>query len=548
MGINNFIQKTENKLVPLIFLIIPLLFGVVSLFLGRDVNWDVKNYHYYNAYAFVEHRLDFDIAPAQLQTYINPIGDLPFYWMVKHFPAWVAGFVLGCIHGFNISLIFLIFWDINNYSQKWSKILWGICLVIISSIAPGFISELGNTMHDNLVSLFVLATIFLLIRASKKLRNNETKFGLLHIGIAGLIIGVGFGIKPSIAIFIASTAIAFSVFSVRWPIKMIALLIYSIAGIFGGLASAGFWWWELWIRFGNPFFPFYNNIFKSPYFTSAPVVWTTFLPNGLWEYLVWPFIFSFNGLRVNQSDFSDVRFALLYLLCMAWLIVYVAKKIFRINLMPDGNQIKYSFDLESSNYLLLFFLCSYLFWIKESSTYRFMIPLELLVPLCFLILLERFVSSRRVQIGLITIAILATFAFFKPFNWGRLSWGDSYFYAQNASRLDPSKQAVVVMLGRSPTAYVVPDLPSSYRFIRPEGNITMEGGENNQFIGKIKKLLEEYSGPLYILYNQGERNFGFNLEASLAKWGLTINYDSCFILKISIPDRLSICQAFNHKK
>jgi len=177
-----------------------------------------------------------------------------------------------------------------------------------------------------------------------------------------------------------------------------------------------------------------------------------------------------------------------------------------------------------------------------------MISLELLVPLCFLIILERFISSKRLQIAFIIIATLATFAFFKPFNWGRLSWGDSYFYVHNASRLDPSQHGIVVMLGRFPTAYVIPELPSSYRFIRPEGSITVKGGENKQFIEEIKKLLKEYSGPLYILYNKQETKFGFNLEASLVKWGLTINYDSCFILKISIPDRLEICQAFNHQK
>ena len=82
---NENINLTKISLVWVYFMI-PLASGLLSLFLGKDINWDLKNYHYYNAYGFIEHRLDVDIAPAQLQTFINPIGDLPFYWMTKFFP------------------------------------------------------------------------------------------------------------------------------------------------------------------------------------------------------------------------------------------------------------------------------------------------------------------------------------------------------------------------------------------------------------------------------------------------------------------------------
>ena len=60
-----------------------LVAGIVSAFvLKQDVNWDLQNYHFYNAWAFVHQRLGWDIAPAQLQTYHNPLLDLPYYAMV----------------------------------------------------------------------------------------------------------------------------------------------------------------------------------------------------------------------------------------------------------------------------------------------------------------------------------------------------------------------------------------------------------------------------------------------------------------------------------
>ena len=46
--------------------------GARSIGLGKDVNWDLRNYHWYNAWALLNGRLGWDLAPAQLQTYYNP--------------------------------------------------------------------------------------------------------------------------------------------------------------------------------------------------------------------------------------------------------------------------------------------------------------------------------------------------------------------------------------------------------------------------------------------------------------------------------------------
>ena len=57
--------------------------GFYSVSKGTDANWDLKNYHLYSAYAFVNSRLFFDIAPSQLQTYLNPtLSLITYYFMV----------------------------------------------------------------------------------------------------------------------------------------------------------------------------------------------------------------------------------------------------------------------------------------------------------------------------------------------------------------------------------------------------------------------------------------------------------------------------------
>ncbi len=47
--------------------------------------WDFANYHYYNPWAFLNGRVGYDIAPAGLNTYFNPLMDIPLYLMIQYF-------------------------------------------------------------------------------------------------------------------------------------------------------------------------------------------------------------------------------------------------------------------------------------------------------------------------------------------------------------------------------------------------------------------------------------------------------------------------------
>ena len=87
--------------------------GAVSvLVLGQDANWDLQNYHFYNAWAYVHDRLGWDLAPAQLQTFHNPLVDLPFYAMVAADwpPRWIS-FALALPAGIGAFFIYWLGWS-----------------------------------------------------------------------------------------------------------------------------------------------------------------------------------------------------------------------------------------------------------------------------------------------------------------------------------------------------------------------------------------------------------------------------------------------------
>lgn len=507
-----------------------IICGVAALLLGKDINWDLRNYHYYNAYALLENRLAFDIAPAQLQTFFNPILDLPFFWMAQHLPAKVTGAILGALHGINLSLIFLIFCEITSFSRQTLKIVAGIAVIIISAASPGFIAELGGTMNDNLVSIFVSLAIFLILIAYKKCaQKKEQRETVLLIIMAGLIMGAGVGLKPTIAIYALSSAVALLVLFRTWQDRIPYFIYYSAAGIAGGVASSGFWWWRLWIEYGNPLLPFLNNIFQSKYIATLLFTDKTFLPVRIWEYFLWPIIFSLDSQRVSEVKFVDIRFAVLFFISVLTCGIWVVRKLKREN---------QHFESQTVKFLVIFFILSFILWMKSFSIYRYLISLELFAPIIFLALLERIVQSSKVRIYIIIAVTISLYALFSPLNLGRVSWSDPYINIKNSSSLKLLDNAVVVMLGFSPTAYVIPAFPSTARFIRPEGNLYLQNG--NQFFQKIKTIIdrEKKSGNLFILFDKYDPNV--NLEMSSIRLGLDLHQIECSTIEIDRYEYLNL--------
>ena len=101
-------DKFEKRLTLAAWLIVPPLFGLLSVMMGQDANWDLRNYHFYNPYSFIYGRMDFDVLPSQVANFYNPLLYVPFYYAVDLLsPKWV-GFLLGWIQGFNFPLLLAI--------------------------------------------------------------------------------------------------------------------------------------------------------------------------------------------------------------------------------------------------------------------------------------------------------------------------------------------------------------------------------------------------------------------------------------------------------
>ena len=140
--------------------------GAFSVALGADANWDLRNYHLYNPYAFLEGRYLRDIAPAGMQTYFHPLFDVPFYLLVTRLPEWprLTAFLMGLPHGLNAALLFLI------ARRLFPAPLPGRAIAVAAAMLLGLtgaaiLPTVGGTMNDYAVAPFALAGLYAALRA-----------------------------------------------------------------------------------------------------------------------------------------------------------------------------------------------------------------------------------------------------------------------------------------------------------------------------------------------------------------------------------------------
>src|SRR6266536_309704 len=79
-----------------------------AVWVGQDTNWDQKNYHFYTVHAWLSGRTFGDLAPAQIQTWLNPLPYLLQYLLIQTAPPVVAGLVMGALAGLNGLMLWLL--------------------------------------------------------------------------------------------------------------------------------------------------------------------------------------------------------------------------------------------------------------------------------------------------------------------------------------------------------------------------------------------------------------------------------------------------------
>ncbi len=512
--------KRFNLTHPLLWAVVYFIgLGILSVILGQDVSWDLRNYHFYNPYMLLTGRFKYDVLPAQIQTFFNPLMDVPFFVAIYYLklPPVVVGFFLGGFHGLNQWLVHLITYHSFDKVCERYKITLSIAAAITSIFGAAYISELGTSIGDSTSSVFVLAGLFLIIACLG--RNQPVK--LKTIIFAGLLLGLATGLKLTTALYSISliVAISFLTNTIQEKLRNLLVLIFSMA--VGFSLTMGYWIILMWTNFANPLFPFFNKIFQSPYIeTDFNLQDTRFLPKDVWQFLFYPFYFVQEQTLVAEVKFKETRFAIAYLLIVILLGVIIYQYTSRRSLEQKNNLV----HVPILGFLLPFYCSAYLIWLKGFSIYRYLIVLELITPVLIILIIAYLYPHKR-TVFIILIAIFALIAAtVKPLDWWRMGWSDNYF-GIDSQALKPYENSTIVMWGDEGTGYLVPHFPASTRFVRLRGNMGVSEGTLMRKNAE-KFIAETPVGNLYILmtdFNSKSPELG----KDLAKENLEIDFQNC---------------------
>ena len=102
-----------------LFVLVPLACGLYAISRGRDANWDLQNYHWYDAYALLDGRYNRDVAPAHTMSFLPPYLYVPWFWLGNALPARALGFIIAAVQSANLLLLYGLGLVMLPIEQPW---------------------------------------------------------------------------------------------------------------------------------------------------------------------------------------------------------------------------------------------------------------------------------------------------------------------------------------------------------------------------------------------------------------------------------------------
>jgi hypothetical protein len=498
--------------------------AVYAWFVGAGISWDWRNYHDYSAYAYLTGRENIDVAVAGIQSYFNPLVYVPAYLLQRYLPAPLDGMALGALHGLTLALLFgFARLTLAPAANRWTL----AAVTLIAAFSPMALSEVGTSFADITTAPLIVIGLHVLLRGEERLPARSL--------LAGMCFGAAAGLKLTNMVY-GVGACAALLFAAR---PMVALPCFALGAAAGGLATGGAWAFALWQQFGNPLFPYYNNIFHSPDAPLDSMADLRFLPRNIWDGLAYPFYWLVGDHRSSEGPFRDPRFALAFALIAIGFVLRLAKRI--------------TFTRRDLVFTV-FFLTSYQVWLQTFSIHRYAIALEILAAPLIVMLLCRLapvlgpILASRVRTvmanpvrpnlarldlaAIMTAALVALWS--QPADWERRPWTELFRPALPAALLTPANY----FLTEKPAGYLVPLFPQASRFYQLS-DILLPVVPDGVLDRRIRAgLAEALPGGAWVihLHDSAPR------QGLLDRYGLQIDaLRSCETLAGAGSERIEVC-------
>ncbi len=380
-------MRKKNLVLLFFFLIIG---GTLSVYLKYELLWDFANYHYYNPWAFLNGRVNFDVAVAGLNAFFNPLPDVPLYLLIKYFNNYpdfiyfVQGMWFGAL-AFTYAKIISLFFDFQTPKGK----ILSVITFLIGITSWSCFMQIGTSTNEIPLAFFVLTGLYLLLK-----QFSVPIQSLAAFGISGFVLGMAMGLKLTNVTYCIASGISLILFYRKLQRPLAVLFWFSFSGMAGFLVVNGFWMKEMWELFHNPFFPFANEIFKSEYMEQQNFSDRNYVPTSICELLLFPFKFNHSE---GSAFIADYRLAFSYIIFIVYFIYLWVEKL-------RGKDIVRQMDVKQS-FLIVWGLTAYIFWVNVFTILRYAVPIFLILSI-FIVKSGAFCLPRRKSLQIIYFSIV----------------------------------------------------------------------------------------------------------------------------------------------
>ncbi|WP_294737472.1 hypothetical protein [uncultured Pseudomonas sp.] len=241
-----------------------------------------------------------------------------------------AMFIAGNIEAVKVELVlqFLVMLALVATGGGFRLRPTGVAVASVLALVPMFVREISGLFIEVTLCGFILASAVLL---TSSLRHRSIELALL-----AALCAAGASATKTFGLVLAPVILAVLVVNWREIGKTTDRLRLSMI-LLAAVVLALFFYVVAWLKTGNPLFPFFNGVFKSPYWDPV-----NFLDRRWAGHLEWdlPWKMTFESSRYEESSDGSMGLMILFLLACAGSLVAVCRRNL-LALVPFGVGVIY---------------------------------------------------------------------------------------------------------------------------------------------------------------------------------------------------------------
>jgi hypothetical protein len=511
--------------------------------LGKDMAWDTLNYHLYLGFSALNDRFGQDYFAAGPLSYLNPYAYIPFYAMVgAGLPALVICSVFAAVHSIILWLTFELGVAVCPSTDGRSRVFAGSCAVALAFMNPILMQQIGSCFADITTAELALGGWLMLAGAVRVPRISRIIY-------AGLILGAASALKLSNALSAISAFAMLAMLPLGWRGRIRHGFLYGISLGVGFAIVAAPWSYRLEEIFGNPMFPMFNNVFRSPEFTTESMGNAyRFIPESIGEALWRPFAM-IDPVQMVHEELSapDPRYAILAALLILLVLRWVWGRFGQASPAPSNPQLNQSTRVLTA--LGSGLGLHWILWLHVSGNSRYVLTMACVAAAVIVGMLFRLFESRpkaRNYILAIIFVVQAVQLFMgAEYRWNGVPWGGQWFDVSVPGKLK-TEPNLYLTLGTQSNSFLAPFLAKDSGIVNVAGGYTLDPEGANG--ARVRALIRRFSPNLRVVFLTTKPYVNAELRAPLAQadtllegFGLRSDMGDCATITVhGLPPELEI--------